>query len=176
MTTPSPEFSRAYRLDALSDDKSVEIEADEAERAAIAKRFGLFSLSQLSANAALHNGAHGVDAKGRVKARGEQICVVTGEPVAFKINDVFAIRFVAPDAPAGEEELELSEADLDVVEHDGNVIDLGEAVSQTLGLSLDPFPRGPNADAHLSEAGVIDEGTAGPFGALAALKEKLEKP
>ncbi len=173
MTIPAPEFSRAYRLDALSDDKKVEIEADDAERAALAKRFGLFSLSQLSASATLHNGTQGVDAKGRVKARGGQICVVTGEPVPFKINDSFAIRFVPPDAPAGEEEFELSEADLDVVEHDGNVVDLGEAVAQTLGLSLDPFPRGPNADARLNEADVSDGGAGGPFGALAALKDKL---
>jgi uncharacterized metal-binding protein YceD (DUF177 family) len=175
MTLPTPEFSRAFRLDALSDDKKVEIVATPEECSALAKRFGLAVLGQLSASATLHHGAHGVDAKGWAKARGDQICVVTGEPIPFKINESFSIRFIAAGDPSGEEELELSEADLDVVEHDGNVIDLGEAVAQTLGLSLDPFPRGPNAEARLKEAGVIDEGAAGPFGALAALKEKLAK-
>lgn len=175
MTLPAPEFSRAYRLDALSDDRTVAIEADAAERALIARRFGLLSLSHLSAEAALHHAVHGVDATGRMTAQGEQACVVTGDPVRFGIDEAFAIRFVAPDEPGGEDEIELSEADLDIVEHDGNVIDLGEAVAQTLGLALDPFPRGPRAGERLKEAGVIDEGAAGPFGALAALKDKLSK-
>lgn len=173
MTLPAPEFSRPYRLDALSDDRKVAIEANDAERALIARRFGLLSLATLSAEGALHHGTHGVDATGRMKAKGEQACVVTGDPVAFVIDDAFAIRFIAPDEPEGEVEIELSEADLDIVEHDGNVIDLGEAVAQTLGLALDPFPRGPGAEAKLKEAGVMDEGAAGPFGALAALKDKM---
>ena len=42
-------------------------------------------------------------------------------------------------------------------------------------LALEPFPRSPNADAALKAAGVKAEGEVGPFSALAALKEKLEK-
>jgi len=59
--------------------------------------------------------------------------------------------------------------------HDGQLIDLGEAVAQSLGLALDPYPRSPNADALLKAAGVKREDEAGPFGVLASLKEKLEK-
>ena len=53
--------------------------------------------------------------------------------------------------------------------------DLGEAVAQSFALLLDPFPRSPNADAVLKAAGVKEEGEVGPFGALAALKDKLGK-
>jgi hypothetical protein len=170
----APEFSRPVRLDALgSDDRAVPIAANEAERTALTKRLGLLSLSDLSADVALHPGPQGIDARGTMRAAGEQACVVTGEPIAVRFNEVFAVRFVAANTP-DEDEIELSEADLDVVEHDGNVIDLGEAVAQTLALALDPFPRGPGAEAKLKEAGVISEGDAGPFGALAGLKAKLE--
>ncbi len=174
MKTPAPEFSRAYRLDALGAlDRPVLCEANAQERAGLARRFGLIGLDTLTAEAMLHHGAHGIDAQGRMQASGTQACVVTGDPIPFTVDDRFAIRFVAADEPSGEEEIELSEADLDVMEHDGNVIDLGEAVAQTLGLALDPFPRGPHAAAKLKDAGVLDEGMAGPFGALAGLRDKL---
>lgn len=72
----------------------------------------------------------------------------------------------------GEEEIELSDEDCDTLSHDGGAIDLGEAVAQTLALAIDPFPRGPNADAALRAAGVIGEEDAGPFAVLKALKDK----
>ncbi|HEV2747118.1 MAG TPA: DUF177 domain-containing protein, partial [Allosphingosinicella sp.] len=43
----------------------------------------------------------------------------------------------------------------------------------TLALSLDPFPRSPAAAEALKAAGVKSEEEAGPFGALAALRDKL---
>ena len=54
--------------------------------------------------------------------------------------------------------------------------DLG-AVAETLALSLDPFPRAPDADAVLRAAGVLseDEAVTGPFAALKGLKDKLSK-
>jgi uncharacterized metal-binding protein YceD (DUF177 family) len=173
---PSPEFSRGYRLDAIgADDRAVAIQATAKERADLARRFGLLTLDQLAANATFHHTSHGIDARGKMRTSGSQACVVTGEPIAFDLNENFIIRFVAADQPDAEEELELTEADLDVVEHDGNIIDLGEAVAQTMGLALDPFPRGPNAAAKLKEAGVIDESEVGPFSALSALKDMMSK-
>jgi hypothetical protein len=49
--------------------------------------------------------------------------------------------------------VELGEAELDVMFYDGATIDLGEAVAQTLALHLDPYPRSPDADDALKEAG-----------------------
>lgn len=51
----------------------------------------------------------------------------------------------------------------DAMEHDGQAIDLGEAVAQTLGLSIDLFPRAPNADEVLRAAGILGEADASPF-------------
>jgi hypothetical protein len=57
--------------------------------------------------------------------------------------------------------------------HDGQAIDLGAAIADSLALVLDPYPRSPRAADALREAGVISEEEAGPFAALAALKGKL---
>jgi hypothetical protein len=61
---------------------------------------------------------------------------------------------------------------MDVQFHDGTAIDVGEAVAQSLALALDPYPRAPDAEAALKEAGVTSEAETGPFAALAALKGK----
>ncbi len=171
----TPEFSRIWRLDALGIDRQVEIEADVAERAALAARFGLQSLDALSATATFHPGTAGIEATGRMKAKGVQSCVITAEPVPAKIDQPFTIRFVAPDDTPVSEELELDAEDCDVMEHDGHGIDLGEAIAQTLGLALDPYPRAPTAEARIKEIGILSEEEAGPFGALAALKDKMKK-
>lgn len=171
----TPEFSRTYRLDTLGQPKDVEIEATVEECAALARRFGLQALEQLSAKARVTTSAAGIDVAGHMFAQATQSCVVTGDPVPATLDQDFAIRFVAEDAADSAEEIELSAEDCDVMEHDGQVIDLGEAVAQTLGLALDPYPRAPGAEERLREAGVLSEGEAGPFGALAALKDKLQK-
>ncbi len=171
----TPEFSRIWRLDALGIDRQVDIDADATERAALAVRFALQSLDTLSATATFHPVATGVEAKGRMKAKAVQSCVITGEPVPVKIDLPFTIRFVAPDAMPVSEEIELDAEDCDVMEHDGSGIDLGEAIAQTLGLALDPYPRAPTADTRIKEVGILSEEEAGPFGALAALKDKMTK-
>jgi uncharacterized metal-binding protein YceD (DUF177 family) len=102
-----------------------------------------------------------------------QACVVTGDPVPARIDQEFTVRFV-PETTPDADEIELSAEDCDIMEHDGQQIDLGEAVAQSLGLALDPYPRSANAEARLREAGVKSEEEAGPFGALAALKDKLQ--
>ena len=169
----TPEFSRAYRLDSLGGVKQVDIAANAEERAALAQRFGLQELAELHAQVQVMPKAAGIDVAGHMTARAMQSCVVTGEAVPTQIAQDFTVRFVAPDAAPDAEEIELSAEECDVMEHDGSAIDIGEAVAQTLGLALDPYPRGPNADARLREAGVLAEDEAGPFGALAALKDKL---
>ena len=171
----NPEFSRIWRLDALGIDRQVEIKADATERAALATRFALQSLDTLSATVTFHPVAAGIEAKGQMKAKAVQSCVITGEPVPATIDQPFTIRFVAPDATPVSEELELDAEDCDVMEHDGQGIDLGEAVAQTLGLALDPYPRAPTAEDRIKEIGILSEEEAGPFGALAALKDKMTK-
>ncbi len=173
----TPEFSRSYRIDTLgSAPRHVEIEADEAERAALAARFGLVEVGSLSAEADLTRSDDIVTAAGRLRARAVQSCVASGEPVPESIDEEFRIEFRPPPrATGGEDEIELSENELDVVFYDGAAIDLGEAMAETLSLSLNPYPRSERAEEALREAGVKNEAEAGPFAALKALKDKMGK-
>lgn len=176
MSAPVPEFSRIVRVDTIGErPRTIAIAADDAERAALAKRFGLIAIARLEGSAAVASVAGGISAMGRIAAQVEQSCVATGESVPATIDEPFALKFVADAGEDAGEEMELSEDELDIMEFDGQAIDLGEALAQTLALALDPFPRSPNAEAALKAAGVLSEDEAGPFGALAALKQTLEK-
>jgi hypothetical protein len=109
-----------------------------------------------------------------VQAKVVQACAATDLPVPATIVEPFDLRFLRDvDAPVGEdEEIEIGSEDLDLLPLEGDRADLGEAAVQTLSLALDPFPRHPDADRILAEKGVLSEGAAGPFAALAKLRGK----
>lgn len=173
----APEFSRAVRIDSIGEaPRPMEIAAGESERAALAARFGLIGLARLEAALTLSRKGDEVAVRGRLSAAVTQACVATAEPVAAEVDAPIEILFrPQPDPAAGEEEIELSESEMDVVFHDGAAIDVGEAAAETLALALDPYPRAQAADDALRAAGVKSEAEAGPFAALASLREKLKK-
>src|SRR3546814_375293 len=86
-----------------------------------------------------------------------QGCIVTGAPVPAAIKEDFNILFCPQFRTAADEEVELHEGEMDVVFYDGALIDIGEAVAETLSLALDPYPRSPEAEMALREAGVSSE-------------------
>jgi uncharacterized metal-binding protein YceD (DUF177 family) len=165
------DFAHRIPLNQIRDGERIDIIANECERSRIAERLDLRSLDRLEAHATLDRKGAIVRARGRLKAILCQNCVVTGEPVEASADEAFDIAFLPePQKGAGEEEVELVEADCDVVFHDGSGIDLGSAIADTLALGIDPYPRSAGAEAALKEAGVLSEAEAGPFGALAKLK------
>jgi len=168
----SPEFARPHRLDQIGAGESkATVTAEPDERIALARRFGLVAIDSLRADYALRQTAEGVRATGHLSARVTQACVVTGDPLAVQVEEDFDLRFV-PEPEAGE--VELTPEACDTIFHSGGAIDLGEAAAETLALALDPFPRSPAAEQALKAAGVLGEEQAGPFAALAALKDKLK--
>jgi uncharacterized metal-binding protein YceD (DUF177 family) len=168
------DFAHRLSLDQIRDGDRIDLVADTGECAAVAERLGLLSLDRLEAHAALSREGQQIRARGRIKASLNQACIATGEPVAEHIDEPFDLLFVpAPNGTGADEELELSGDELDTIFHDGSAIDLGGAISDTLALSLEPYPRSAGADAALKEAGVLSEEEAGPFGALAGLRAKL---
>lgn len=170
------DFAHSVALDRIRDGDRLDLIATDGQKAAIAERLGLLSLDRLEAHAVLSREGQSVKVSGRLKAVLDQACVATGEAVPSHIDEPFELRFVPEPAGGGrEEEIELDESDLDTVFHDGSAIDLGGAITDTLALALDPYPRSAGADAALKEAGVLTEEEASPFAALAALKEKLGK-
>lgn len=169
------EFSRLYRLDALSGEpRRVHVEAGPEERGALADRFGIVAIDSLAADAELSRRGDSAVAAGTLRARLTQSCVATAEPVGQSVEEPFQVEFRPLPETRPDEEIELGEGELDVVFHDGAQIDLGEAVAQTLLLALDPYPRSPEAEAALREAGVKSEEEAraesSPFAVLKGLK------
>jgi uncharacterized metal-binding protein YceD (DUF177 family) len=177
----APEFSRPHRLDQIgAGDSQVRVEANADERAALARRFELLAIDMLAADYAIRRDAVGVIATGHLSARATQACVITAKPVLAVIEEDFAIRFVPEAEGQGEDEVELGADECDTVFYTGSAVDLGEAAAETLALALDPFPRSPDAEAALRDAGVLSEEDAarlaeesGPFGGLAGLRDKL---
>jgi len=170
----APEFSRPVRIDQLARHaQPVTITADATEREALAKRFNLLALDRLEADYALNEENGAIFAKGRVRADLAQPCVATGAAVPEKVDTGFLLRFVreGEDVPEGDE-LELDAEDCDTIGFDGLVIDMGEAVAETVALAMTPYPRSPEADSILREAGVLSEEQASPFAALLSLKDK----
>lgn len=173
---PPSELTRMVKTRPLPGEPVV-IEASEAERAALAARFGLGAVDRLRAEVALEQKPRAIRATGRLHAEIMQPCAVSGEDFPVTIDEPIDLRFVEegrlslPDDENAEIELEAD--DCDEIEYAGEMFDLGEAVAQTLGLAIDPYAEGPNADAARKAAGIVAEGEQeGPLAAmLAALKK-----
>lgn len=136
---PPPEFSRPIAVERIERHGRVRtIEADAAERAALARRFDLVSIDRLVADIELEKvegGTYRLTAT--IDAMVVQTCVVSLEPVATRIQDRQTHLF----AQVGRED--------DPVEEDApepivdGQIDLGEAAAQQLALALPAYPRAP---------------------------------
>ena len=170
----SESFDARLPLAQIRDGERIDLVAGEAERGDLARRLGLLSLGRLEAHAVLARDGDRVAVTGRIRAALEQACIASGEPVPERVDEPFELIFLPEPKGRPDEEVELGEKELDVVFHDGAAIELGAAIADTLSLAIDPYPRGPNADAALQAAGVLSEEQAGPFAALAKLKG--EKP
>lgn len=137
----TPEFSRRVRaIEVGGVGWPRRLEANPAERAALAGRFDLLALDALTADLVVVRDAAGIRVGGRIAAAGSQACVVSAEPVAFALDEPVDLRFSDAAVPAGDE-IELGGTDLDTLPLEGDDLDLGEAVAQSLGLALDLYPR-----------------------------------
>lgn len=168
----APEFSRLVDRRHLKA-APLRLSATEAERKALARRFGLIAVYRLEAEVSLEADGEAVDATGTLSADIVQSCAVTGDDLPMEIEEQLTLRFV-PEALVTDEEIELAEEELDEIPYAGTAFDLGEAVAQSLALAIDPFATGPDADRVRKEKGLLDEAASGPFAALAALKR--DKP
>lgn len=169
----SPEFSHLIDLRGIIAEP-VTLVADEAQRVALAVRFGIVAVNRFEASIALYRDGAEVAARGRISADVVQACAVSGDDLAVAIDEPIELRFV-PEKPitaAPDEEIELTAEELDEIEYSGTSFDLGEAAAQSLGLAIDPYLAGPGADMARQRHGLAGEEQAGPLAAaLAALKK-----
>ena len=166
------ELSRQLVVDRVpSEGLAFSIDASDAERAALARRFGLGQLMHLSAagNVEWRAGRHILALRCDVRAEIEQTCVVTLEPVASQLRFSFERLFTTEATPDAEEIFVDPEAETPEP-LDGRVIDLGEIVAEELALEIDPYPRGAGADEVLEQYATEDEDA--PFVALGKLRHR----
>lgn len=152
-------------------DGPLDITASEEECAALAKRFDLVAVRQLTARVSLTPDGQTVRASGVLDADVVQSCAVSAEDLEVGVHEPVELQFVPAERDLPEE-LELEAAMLDQIEMDGGKFDLGEALAQTLGLAIDPYLEGPNADEARRKAGLLDPSDASPF---AVLKDMFKK-
>jgi uncharacterized metal-binding protein YceD (DUF177 family) len=167
----SPEFSRIVDTRSIGN-HPVRLEANEAERTALAQRFGIVAIARLTAEVALEPVKGAILAVGQLTADIVQSCAVSAEDVPVAVAEPLSLRFVPERSPGRpDEEVELEADDLDEIEFSGTQFDLGEAVAQSLALAIDPFLEGPGADEFRRTSGLFGEETANPFAVLAKLKK-----
>jgi hypothetical protein len=161
---------------------TVVIEADEAERAALAAAAGALSVEAFRAElrVAPWSGS-GFSVAGRVAARLTLACVVSLEPVASTVDEPVDVHLVPPEElskwaepvdEAGAIDLDVSR--LDVPDPlDGDEIDLGAIAVEYFLIGVDPYPRKPGAvfDADAAGVGEAPESFS-PFAALAQRRKE----
>jgi uncharacterized metal-binding protein YceD (DUF177 family) len=166
-----PEFSRVVDTRSIRNEP-VRLEANEAERAALAKRFGIVAIHSLTAEITLEPVKRVILAAGTLAAEIIQSCAVSAEDLPVTVAEPLNMRFVPERGPGRpNEEVELAAEDLDEMEFSGTQFDLGEAVAQSLALAIDPFLEGPGADEFRRTSGLFGGGPESPFAALANLKK-----
>ena len=180
---PAPPFSRplvAAELDEAP--KFMRLEANEAERAALARDTQVPQIESLVAELTLtREGRSTIKVSGRVKARATRECVVTLEPFEEKIDEEVTASFAPQDVvDAAERKLaEATEEDAmelpqppDPIEN--GRIDLGVLAAEFFVLGLDPYPRKPGVrfEPPVLAADAADDS---PFAALARLKKDVDR-
>jgi uncharacterized metal-binding protein YceD (DUF177 family) len=138
-----PELHRPVRVSRIpSEGMEVVVEANEAERLALAVRMGLPAIHALRSRFVLTRQGDGiVEAVGRLEAAVVQTCVVSLEDFESPLAEDFLVNFV----PEGTESDDPDPESVDEIPYGGDTIDVGEAASEQLSLALDAYPRRPDA-------------------------------
>lgn len=177
-TTPEPLLDASIRLDSLpAEGRTLKVEAEPEQRAAIAERLRILGVERLSAKLQARPLRGGIRVEGDLTADVTQECVITFVPVSEHIQEHVSRVFLPggvedePKSPGSEVFVDLEGEDLP--DHFvGPDVDLTELIIETLSLALDPYPKAPGASVEgLGATDEPDEETS-PFAAL----KKLQRP
>jgi len=157
------------------------LEANAAERAALAKAHGLTDVLSFAAELRVRPWKKcGVRLDGQIKAEIEQQCVITAEPLRNKIDREFEAYFVPEDSRLARPDTAAAELFLDPEGADapesfsGGSINAGAVVEEFFELAIDLYPRKPGAD--LAEVWPADGAVAEAGPGAAAQEDKPKSP
>ncbi len=159
------DFSRLFDVAQLgSEPAPFEIEASPEERVAVARRLDLIDLDELRAQGTVASGKGGViRVRGVFSARFRQRCVVTLKPVSSDLILDFDRLFLRSAGVSAMVEVDPEEEEPEPLI--GDLLDLGELVTEELSLGMDPYPRAENAAEFLERFRDTEEDSsaAGPL-------------
>ncbi len=170
-------FIKAASLHAK--DRDIVIRASADECAAIAARFGLLRLESFYVEGkAARWKKRGVSLSGRIRARLEQNCIATLEPVGEEIDAPFKAFFwpaefagELPDEGISGEVFTDIDSDDSPELYENDAINIGEAVLEYFALAINPYPKksgsGSGIPAQKSDNAAVE---ASPFVVLKGLK------
>lgn len=152
------------------------LETTPAQRGLLAAAAGVTAVLQAEASLDVTPEAGGrVHVAGTVRARVEQTCVVSLDPVENDVEELIDVTFAPPDQisamPKSVQKEQGDDAEIpDLPEPIVNgAIDLGKLATEFLVLGIDPYPRKPGAAFAAPET--PPDPDEHPFAALRALKE-----
>ena len=157
----------------------------------LAQRLGLNVLESLDADVEIINAESSLTfhVKATFKAKVEQACVVTLEPVVAEIDEAFEAWFADPeqaiplakakrerDAEKGHGEVKMLEEHEDPEPIVDGRIDLGELITQHLSLAINPYPHaeGVEFEVGVDQQKDFSKSVNNPFAALKDWKDKLD--
>lgn len=157
------------------------LEATPAERERLTAAAGVNAVLHATATFDVTPGAAGqVNVTGRVRARVEQTCVVSLDPVENDIDEAITAVFAPPSqTPVSRKSVQTEQGeDAEIPEPPepivNGAIDLGLLATEFLVLGIDPYPR--KSGVAFVPPATPEDPDEHPFAALKALKEKPEAP
>jgi hypothetical protein len=159
-----PELSRRVLTEHIARSESaITVEANPAERVAIAERLMVPAIASLRCVWTLRPRQAGmIEGHGALQAKLTQACVVSLDPFDVTIAESFEVHFILEGRESDDDDPDAP----DELIYDGVAVDLGEATVEQLALSLDPYPRKPGVEFDISD----ENGAGGAFAALAKLR------
>lgn len=175
-----PPFTYMVKVGHISHNPlEVHLEADERERAALAKLWDVVSVEELQADLKIRRWKKdGVKVFGDIKGRLIQTCVVSLEPIESVIFETIDQIYVPEGSPLAR--IPANDQNEMIIDPDGpdlpeafvgDAIDAGAIVAEFAAMGIDPYPRKPDA-TFASKTETLDEKDKkpSPFAVLKNLK------
>ena len=153
--------------------RTMKLEADAGQRAALAKVLGIEAIGRLGGEFHLDMVSGGsVHLRGRLEADVVQTCVVSLEPVKQHIEELVSVTLLPAETADGKPDASVLIDPMDEDDREtysSGRIDLGLIASEQLALHLDPYPRAPGVEFEAAGSTETAERDS-PFAALERLK------
>jgi len=148
---------------------------DQELRDRICDELDVVSIEEVTAKGHAWPVGKGIELQFLLHARLTQTCVVTLEPMGSHVDEQVSLQYMPEtSAPAVTEIVEIDGEDDPPEPLIGDLIDIGSAVLEHLALSIDPWPRRPDAELPGEGGDDAEDARRNPFAVLAKLKTNTD--